>query len=271
MSNLENPNELFDIFISYNWESKDKVKILYRKLSNEYNLKVWIDDNQLDNNLLYDQLVNGIKNSKIFLCCITKKYSESFNCIREINYASELRKPFIVLMFEELSINEIGCVGFIITPLLRFNCFMDKTMLYNWSGPIFESMLKSLNNYLNFDSNLNTPCSPLSLYSKTTDRSLTNHSMMSSSIELKDLKSSSTNFSFIKSPSVYPGGLIGERMRIKEKIIQFIKKYKFILIPVLAFFLVLAITLILLGTIGNYLSFIMFYMFFIPNIKKIEI
>ena len=252
MNSLEIPNGLFDIFISYNWDSKDKVKLLYNTLSNEYNLKVWLDDNQLDNNALYDQLVNGIKNSKIFLCCITKKYSESFNCIREINYASELRKPFIVLMFEELLINEIGSVGFIITPLLRFNCFNDKTMLYNWSGPIFESMLKSLNNYLNFDSNLNTPCSPLSLYTKTTDRSLTNDST-SSSVELKDLKSSSISFSFIKSPSVYPNEFIGDKLIIRQKIMQFIKRHKFIFISILVLFISLAVIMILLGTIGKYI------------------
>jgi hypothetical protein len=32
----------FDIFLSYNWDVKDKVKNLYNKLTNDCNLKVCI-------------------------------------------------------------------------------------------------------------------------------------------------------------------------------------------------------------------------------------
>lgn len=141
--------EYFDIFISYNWEVKDKVKLLYNKLTNEYKFKVWIDDNELDNNMLYDQLVEGIKKSTLFLCCVTRKYAESVNCIREINFASESKKKMIVLMFEKLAINELNSVGFIISPLTRFNCFNDSTMLNKWTGPIFDSIIKSINSSLN--------------------------------------------------------------------------------------------------------------------------
>lgn len=102
--------------------------------------------------MLYDQLTVGIKKSTLFLCCVTKRYEESVNCIREINFASEAKKTMIVLMFEKLEINEIGSVGFIISPLTRFNCYNDKNIFYTWSGPVFDSILKSLNNCLKLES-----------------------------------------------------------------------------------------------------------------------
>jgi len=139
----------FDIFLSYNHDVKDKVRNLYNKLTIDLNFKVWIDYNQLDNNMLYDQLTEGIKKSTVFLCCVTKKYTESVNCIRELNFASESKKTMIVLMFERLQINEIGSVGFIISPLTRYNCYNDNKIFYTWSGPIFDSILKSLTNCLN--------------------------------------------------------------------------------------------------------------------------
>lgn len=159
--------EYFDIFISYQWDVKDKVKLLYNKLTNEYKFKVWLDDNELDNNMLYDQLVEGIKKSTLFLCCVTKKYAESVNCIREINFASESKKKMIVLMFEKLVINELNSVGFIISPLTRFNCSNDSSMLYKWSGPIFDSIIKSINSSLNINI---SPSSSSDALSKMNDK-----------------------------------------------------------------------------------------------------
>jgi tetratricopeptide (TPR) repeat protein len=147
------PNSSFDIFISYNWEIKDQVKLLYHKLTNNLGFKVWLDDKQLDSSILYEQLVNGIKKSALFLCCVTKKYTQSDNCIREITFASDSKKPIVVLMFQDLPINELGSVGFIIGPLLRHNCFSDINIFHSWSGDCFNSILKSINSLLNKRSN----------------------------------------------------------------------------------------------------------------------
>ena len=93
-------NKKFDIFLSYNWDHKPFVKKLYNLLCNELNFKVWIDDMELDNTPLTSQLADGINNSHIFMCCITKKYSESRNCRKEFFYAFGKNKPTIILMFE---------------------------------------------------------------------------------------------------------------------------------------------------------------------------
>jgi len=92
-------NKNFDIFLSYNWDHKPFVKKLYEKLCN-LNFKVWIDFKELDNTSLTSQLADGITKSHIFMCCISKKYSESRNCRKEFFFAISEKKPTIILMFE---------------------------------------------------------------------------------------------------------------------------------------------------------------------------
>ncbi len=133
----------FDIFLSYNWDSKDLVKSLYQKLTNDLNYRVWLDDNQLDSRSLFEQLCEGINLSKCVLCIVTKKYASSDNCVREINFASSCRKPLVVVMLERLEIVELGSVGFIIAPLTRFNFYKQDPQMM-WSGLMFENFLKSL-------------------------------------------------------------------------------------------------------------------------------
>ena len=64
-------NTNFDVFLSYQWDIKPKIRSLYKILTEEYNLKVWMDDHELNpSGNLYDQLVTGLKSSKYFLCFI---------------------------------------------------------------------------------------------------------------------------------------------------------------------------------------------------------
>jgi len=92
-------NKNFDIFLSYNWDHKPFVSKLYEKLCN-LNFKVWLDDIELDHTPLSKQLADGITKSHIFMCCISKKYSESRNCREEFFFAISENKPTIILMFE---------------------------------------------------------------------------------------------------------------------------------------------------------------------------
>jgi hypothetical protein len=140
MSNIKK----FDIFLSYNWDSKTLVKSLYTRLTTDFKYKVWLDDVQLDSRNLFEQLIQGINDSRIFLCCITKKYSQSDNCIREINYASINKIPLVIVMLERLNINELGSIGFIIASLTRFNFYTRVSNENVWSGEMFDSMLKSI-------------------------------------------------------------------------------------------------------------------------------
>ena len=118
---------MFDVFISYHWRIDRQVRQLYQVLTS-LNYKVWLDERELNagSNALTNELATAIKNSKVILCCITADYCKSYNCNREIEYASAKKKQMIALMIEEIdlaSINEINltgraqasAIGFIIT------------------------------------------------------------------------------------------------------------------------------------------------------------
>ncbi len=95
---MSNDNQ-YDIFLSYNRDHKRYVENLYEKLCN-LNLNVWIDYKELDHTPLMVQIAKGINNSRVFICCVTKKYSESENLRKEFFYAISEKKPIIILMFE---------------------------------------------------------------------------------------------------------------------------------------------------------------------------
>ena len=134
----------FDVFISYQWDIKPSVHLLHKYL-NQKGLTVWLDDFELGTSNLYDHLAEGIKNSQVFMCCITAKYIESANCRREIEYASTLNKDFIVLMYDRLNIEDIGGVGIIINPFVRINCYKFSTV---WLLEHFDSILFKIRNLL---------------------------------------------------------------------------------------------------------------------------
>ena len=98
-----------DVFFSYNWSIKEKVKELNDNLEKK-NITVWRDEINLETNdkPLTSQLADAIKNSKIFICFITNNYCKSFNCNLEFEYANSLAKPMIVLMIERLLPVEIS-------------------------------------------------------------------------------------------------------------------------------------------------------------------
>ena len=104
-----------DVFISYNHLIKKQAKQLYDVLTS-LNYKVWMDQTDLSagSSPLTAELVTAIKNSKVFLSCITKDYCRSFNCNREIEYASNTKKQMITLMIESMdpaTIDEIPITG----------------------------------------------------------------------------------------------------------------------------------------------------------------
>jgi hypothetical protein len=104
-----------DVFISYNHLIKKQANQLYDVLTS-LNYKVWMDQTDLNagSSPATSELATAIKNSKVFLSCITKDYCRSFNCNREIEFASSTNMQMITLMIEELdpaTIDEIPITG----------------------------------------------------------------------------------------------------------------------------------------------------------------
>jgi hypothetical protein len=90
---------MYDVFISYNWGIKTRVRQLCKVLKS-LNYKVWMDETDLNagSSPLTAELATAIKNSKDFLSCFTTDHCRSFNCNREIEYASAKKKQMVALL-----------------------------------------------------------------------------------------------------------------------------------------------------------------------------
>ena len=144
-----NTDTKFDLFFSYNHGSEKEVKELYQKLKEHYgnSLRIWIDFEKLVAGVDSDELImNGLDQSNCILCFITKKYSQSDNCKRELSFA--LEKPHAILMLEHFDIIE-KAVQFDIKIDSRLNFYLNKGKPSMWVGEEYEKLLKTISPYIN--------------------------------------------------------------------------------------------------------------------------
>jgi hypothetical protein len=109
-------NDKYDLFISYEWGSKSEVEHFHSKLEEkDKSLRVWRDSRLEPNNeSLYLQLGEAIRRSCVFLFMLTRAYTKSDMCRRELVYAAKLGKIVFCFMLEKLTQDEIGDeIGFI--------------------------------------------------------------------------------------------------------------------------------------------------------------
>ena len=90
----------FNLFFSYCGENKNEVYKLYEELK-EKGFKIWIDKEEMKSGNVNKLMKKGIDESDVFLCCATTSYCKSDNCMLEWNYAVDIRKKFIYIIFEK--------------------------------------------------------------------------------------------------------------------------------------------------------------------------
>ena len=152
----------FDIFISYQWDISEKVLKLYEIIFEKITQKIWLDKKQiLSGRILFEQLKDGIDNSHLVLCCLTKAYSLSKNCQDELSYALALNRPLLILMFERLDISkDIGWIGFKIAGTTRCNLYNDLQILDTRCGPIYDEIMNSTLSLLGSNQTVSTVSKP---------------------------------------------------------------------------------------------------------------
>ncbi len=147
-----------DVFISYNWGIKKQVKALFDILTC-LNYQVWLDEKDLNggNSALTTELAKGIKQSKVFVSCVTTDYCKSYNCNLEVEYASANKKPMIALMVDRIDSTDIdeiqitgrldvtSGIGFIITPFVRINCYKNGQ---DWPNLNKDEIISAIDNSL---------------------------------------------------------------------------------------------------------------------------
>ena len=97
---------------------------------------------------LYDKIDRGMRGCKAVVSCVTKKYSLSANCRREISLADALKKPIIPLLLEQMKWPPDGPMSMVFTELLYINFHKDEAIQMTWKGATFDELMGKLGHFV---------------------------------------------------------------------------------------------------------------------------
>ncbi|CAF1094020.1 unnamed protein product [Rotaria magnacalcarata] len=139
-----------DIFLSYEWTHQREVKLLKSHLA-RHQYTCWLDIEQMrGGDALYSSIDQGIREAKVFVCCINRKYAESDNCRRELGLATNLNKPIVPLLMEKLPSWPPQRIGPLLSEYLyiKFYGSSSGTDSVPWSEAKFNELLDVLTRIL---------------------------------------------------------------------------------------------------------------------------
>ncbi|KAI9316134.1 hypothetical protein DFJ73DRAFT_375406 [Zopfochytrium polystomum] len=117
-------SKVYDCFLSYQWGSKDTVKKIFEDLTKKHGLDVWFDENNMSGSI-NQAMAEGIDSSKVFVPVLTLAFQKSDNCLEEIRYAKDRKKPKVPVRLLEQGEDAQGEV-FVITASLLYADFTGK-------------------------------------------------------------------------------------------------------------------------------------------------
>ena len=136
------------MFLSYQWGKQPQIKALYRRLTS-MGYTVWMDIYQMGGgDSLYDKIDRGMRGCRAVVSCMTKKYSLSANCRREVSLADALKKPIIPILMEEMKWPPDGPMSMVFTELLYINFYKDDTVQMTWKGETFDELMGKLGQFV---------------------------------------------------------------------------------------------------------------------------
>ena len=115
------------------WEDPRSIKTYLEKEG----FTCWVDYEQVGSKKnLFDDIVEGIRNSSLVVACVSNEYANSESCMREFRFASNIRKPLVLCLFGSPNVNckwrstQLGILSCLITKEINFqlenpNAFSD--------------------------------------------------------------------------------------------------------------------------------------------------
>ncbi|CAF3736175.1 unnamed protein product [Rotaria sp. Silwood1] len=100
----------FDLMISYSWGDKPLVRQIYKYLTENYNYRVCLDENETTDSLCRS-MAQAVEKSRVILMCISETYKKSENCRNEAEYARDRKKTIIPLKMTQVELDD--WLGFI--------------------------------------------------------------------------------------------------------------------------------------------------------------
>lgn len=96
--------------------------------------------------------MDGLENSKCILCIVTKEYSQSDDCKRELTHALSKSKPHAILMLDHYDDIEKGIQLQIINEI-RINFYKNKGAPSLWLGEFYEKLTSTISPHINSGNN----------------------------------------------------------------------------------------------------------------------
>ena len=131
-------SDYVDLYISYESDQKSQVENLARKLA-DAEITVFHQEDEkaqeLWNPPSVEHLAKTIRKGKIFLCCLTNKYLDSKVNDVELKFASEYKRPIIILKLEKIDSKKLSQI----TSDNTIDCYKQ-----NWSNDCFQSIEKKI-------------------------------------------------------------------------------------------------------------------------------
>lgn len=130
----------------------------------------WIDYEQIGSKkTLFEDIVDGIRNSKALIACVSNEYAQSENCMKEFRFASNLKIPIIICTYGSPNVKctwrstELGIISCLITKEINFqlenkNAYQDlinEIKLVHQIEPIKKVKNDQDDDYLTNENNTN--------------------------------------------------------------------------------------------------------------------
>ncbi|XP_030834833.1 uncharacterized protein LOC100890789 [Strongylocentrotus purpuratus] len=132
------------VFLSYQWDHQLEV-IAIKKHLEMAGFPCWMDIGQMGGgDKLFAKIDDGIRSSKVVLCMVTEKYSNSENCNKEVNLANLLKKPIIPVLIDNTQWPPKGAMSMLIGELLYIRFFNKKEYVRGekfWEDAKFSELL----------------------------------------------------------------------------------------------------------------------------------
>nr|XP_054759991.1 uncharacterized protein LOC129266170 [Lytechinus pictus] len=132
------------VFLSYQWDHQPEVKAI-RKHLEMAGFPCWMDIGQMGGgDQLFAKISQGMRSSKVVLCMVTEKYSNSENCNKEVNLANLLNKPIIPVLIDQTRWPPEGAMSMLFAQLLYIQFFNDKEYVRGekfWDDAKFSELL----------------------------------------------------------------------------------------------------------------------------------
>jgi hypothetical protein len=166
---IDNPPQ---IFVSYEWSSKEKAELLRKYLYDKLNeqsqnslykkLNIWFDDGNMGGgNNRNNRIDRGLRTCSILVCFITDASSKDQTCLNQITLAIQLNKPIIPLLIDpKLKWPPAGSLGPILSEYLFIRFFQRPNELTNderyWPVDKFNELVMQVKQLIPTSALLNT-------------------------------------------------------------------------------------------------------------------